>query len=138
MTDARTDALTAPTTDPGIVHALVYVGDQIAAIATGSDRTAARTPDSPERNPESAPQQTRPAASAYLDQVRLFSHRPGPTLLIITAEWDDAEIAEWQAQDALEHKAAIEFPGWRKRRMVDGSTFSLRRLVVEFEPKEDR
>ena len=51
MTDPRTDALTAPTTDPGIVAALVYVGDQIAAMAAGSDRTAARTPDSPDREP---------------------------------------------------------------------------------------
>lgn len=89
---------------------------------------------SPVRDPESDPLQTKPGASAYLDRVRLFSHHPGPALLTITAEWDDAEVAEWQAQDALERKADIEFPGWRKRRMVDDSTFSLRRLVVEFEP----
>ena len=33
MTDARADALTAPTADPGIVAALVYIGDQIAAMS---------------------------------------------------------------------------------------------------------
>ena len=33
MTDARADALTAPTAGPGIVAALVYIGDQIAAMS---------------------------------------------------------------------------------------------------------
>ena len=55
MTDARTDALTAPTADPGIVAALVYVGDQIAATAAGRASNRLLTDDGAEHEPVDTP-----------------------------------------------------------------------------------
>lgn len=70
MTDPRTDALTAPTTDPGIVAALVYVGDQIAATATGRASNRLLTDDGAEREPMDTPTHERPAKDvlAFLEK----------------------------------------------------------------------
>ena len=70
MTDARTDALTAPTTDPGIVAALIYVGDQIAAM--GHQRASNRllTADGAEHEPMDTPTHERRAKDvlAFLEK----------------------------------------------------------------------
>lgn len=70
MTDPRTDALTAPTTDPGIVHALVYIGDQIAATSHQSDKNRPRNDQEGEREPKDTPSHKRPAKDvlAFLEK----------------------------------------------------------------------
>lgn len=62
MTDARADALTAPTTAPGIVAALVYVGDQIAAMAHQRASNRLLPADGAEPDQLGTPAPERPAA----------------------------------------------------------------------------
>lgn len=107
MTDARTDALTAPTADPGIVHALVYVGDQIAAMAAGSDRNRPRNAEQatgeglgegpPERRTGPRKAKAQPAwtnARARIAALSRSRQPDDPELLAARAELKAARFAE--------------------------------------------
>lgn len=153
MTDARTDALTAPTADPGIVAALVYVGDQIAAIATGSDRNRPRSAERPQGEglgadaAERRTGQHRPVPAQHpidrhllpdpIPEPTIWLHQTGAAELVAQASWEPSQWAEWQVLNKCDEQVrALDGGIWSRVRTIDDSTYTERRVVATYEPEE--
>lgn len=132
-----------------IVHAILALRVAQDGAGRASNRLLpAQGPNTGPLDAEPGERRTAPHTAQHPIDRHLLPNPPEPSIslhqsgmaeLVAQASWEPGQWADWQVIEKCERQVRVLDGGiWTRRRLLDDSTYTERRLVITYEPKEDQ